>query len=110
MAWARSLLRSGATSFVVLAVTFWLLPGVYASGGPAALVELMVVLALVGMVMRWVLLGVAVLVGGIGVLPLGTVLQAIVMYTGLRVSDGRRRSTASSTRGWPAGSPRSWPP
>ncbi|WP_239151871.1 phage holin family protein [Virgisporangium aurantiacum] len=88
MAWARSMLRSGATSFGVLAVTFWLLPGVYASGGPAALVELMVVLALVGMVMRWVLLGVAVLVGGIGVLALGTVLQAIVMYTGLLISDG----------------------
>jgi hypothetical protein len=88
VAWARSLFRSGATSFVVLAVTFWLLPGVWASGGPAALVELMVVLALIGMAMRWVLLGVAVLVGGIGVLALGTVLQAIVMYTGLRISDG----------------------
>jgi hypothetical protein len=88
VAWARSMFRSGATSFVVLAVTFWLLPGVYASGGPAALVELMVVLALIGMVMRWVLLAVAVLVGGIGVLALGTVLQAIVMYTGLRISDG----------------------
>ena len=88
VAWARSMFRSGATSFAVLAVTFWLLPGVWASGGPAALVELMVVLALIGMAMRWVLLGVAVLVGGIGVLALGTVLQAIVMYTGLRISDG----------------------
>lgn len=88
VAWARSMVRSGATSFAVLAVTFWLLPGVWASGGPMALVELMVVLSLVGMVMRWVLLAVAVLVGGIGVLLLGTVLQAIVMYTGLRISDG----------------------
>ena len=88
VAWIRSLVRTGVTNFVVLTITFWLLPGVRASGGPMALVNLMIVLALVGMAMRWVLLGVAVLVGGIGVLLLGTVLQTIVMFTGLRLADG----------------------
>jgi hypothetical protein len=88
VAWGKSLLRSGLTSFVVLAVTFWLLPGVRASGGPAALVELTILLALIGTVMRLVLLGVAVVVGGIGVLALGVVIQAVVMFTALRVATG----------------------
>lgn len=88
VAWAKSLLRSGATSFVVLAVTFWLVPGVRASGGSWALVELVVVLALVGVMMRLVLLGVAVVVGGVGVLVLGAVLQAVVMFAALRIADG----------------------
>ncbi len=87
-AWVKSLLRSGVTNFTVLALTFWLVPGVRASGGPAALLQLVVVLALVGMVMRLALLGVAVVIGGLGVLILGTVLQAIVMYTALRLADG----------------------
>jgi hypothetical protein len=88
VAWIKSLARTGVTNFAVLTITFWLLPGVRASGGPMALVNLMIVLALVGMAMRWVLLGVAVLVGGVGVLLLGTVLQTIVMFTGLRLADG----------------------
>jgi hypothetical protein len=88
VAWIKSLARTGVTNFAVLTITFWLLPGVRASGGPMGLVNLMIVLALVGMAMRWVLLGVAVLVGGVGVLLLGTVLQTIVMFTGLRLADG----------------------
>jgi hypothetical protein len=86
--WVKSLLRSGVTNFTVLALTFWLVPGVRASGGPAALIELVVVLALVGMAMRLALLGVAVVIGGIGVLILGTVVQAIVMFTSLRLAGG----------------------
>jgi hypothetical protein len=88
VAWAKSLLRSGLTSFAVLAVTFWLLPGVRATGGPAALVGLTVVLALVGVSMRLVLLGVAVVVGGVGVLVVGVLLQAVVMFTALRLAQG----------------------
>src|SRR5689334_8053935 len=88
LSWVKSLLRSGITNFTVLALTFWLVPGVRASGGPAALLQLVVVLALVGMVMRLALLGVAVVIGGLGVLILGTVLQAIVMFTSLRLADG----------------------
>jgi hypothetical protein len=88
VAWAKSLLRSGVTSFVVLAVTFWLLPGVRASGGPVALVELTILLALIGTVMRLVLLGVSVVVGGVGVLALGVVIQAVVMFTALRLATG----------------------
>lgn len=88
VAWGKSLLRSGLTSFVVLAVTFWLLPGVRASGGPAALVELTILLALVGTLMRLVLLGVAVVVGGVGVLAVGVVIQAVVMIAALHLANG----------------------
>jgi hypothetical protein len=88
VAWAKSLLRSGLTSFVVLAVTFWALPGVRASGGPWALVELTVLLAAIGTVMRLVLLGVAVIVGGVGVLALGVIIQAVVMFTALHLGNG----------------------
>jgi hypothetical protein len=88
VAWGKSLLRSGLTSFVVLAVTFWLLPGVRASGGPAALVQLTVLLAVIGTLMRLVLLGVAVIVGGVGVLAVGVIIQAVVMFTALRLAEG----------------------
>ncbi|MER7003930.1 alkaline phosphatase family protein [Dactylosporangium sp. NPDC000555] len=87
VAWGKSLLRSGVTSFVVLAVTFWLLPGVHASG-PAALVELTILLALIGTLMRLALLGIAVVVGGVGVLALGVVIQAVVMFAALRLGEG----------------------
>ncbi|MFI5909612.1 alkaline phosphatase family protein [Dactylosporangium sp. NPDC051541] len=98
VAWGKSLLRSGVTSFAVLAVTFWALPGVRASGGPWALVELTVLLAAIGTVMRLVLLGVAVLVGGIGVLAVGVIIQAVVMFTALRIADGV--SVDSFTDAW----------
>ncbi|WP_433086232.1 alkaline phosphatase family protein [Dactylosporangium sp. CA-052675] len=88
VAWGKSLLRSGVTSFVVLAVVFWALPGVTASGGPLALVELTVLLAVIGTLMRLVLLGVAVLVGGVGVLAVGVIIQAVVMFTALRLAGG----------------------
>ncbi|MDG6105666.1 alkaline phosphatase family protein [Dactylosporangium aurantiacum] len=88
VAWGKSLLRSGVTSVVVLAVTFWLLPGVTATGGPAALVELAVLLALIGTLMRLVLFGVAVVIGGLGVLLVGVLLQTGVMFTALRVAEG----------------------
>src|SRR6185369_13694671 len=38
--------------------------------------------------MRLVLLGVAVLVGGVGVLAVGVVIQAVVMFTALRLANG----------------------
>ncbi|WP_432989015.1 alkaline phosphatase family protein [Dactylosporangium sp. CA-233914] len=88
VAWGKSLLRSGVTSVVVLAVVFWVLPGVRASGGPVALVELTILLAAIGTLMRLVLLGVAVIVGGVGVLALGVVIQALVMFTALRLANG----------------------
>ncbi|MEV0562617.1 alkaline phosphatase family protein [Dactylosporangium sp. NPDC050588] len=88
VAWGKSLLRSGVTSVVVLAVTFWLLPGVTATGGPWALVELAVLLALIGTLMRLVLFGVAVVVGGLGVLLVGVLLQTAVMFTALQVAEG----------------------
>ena len=60
VAWARSLLRSFLTSFLVLSATFWLLPGVTATGGPWALVLLVVLVALIGMLLRPLLVALAV--------------------------------------------------
>ncbi|HEU4422884.1 MAG TPA: phage holin family protein, partial [Pilimelia sp.] len=80
----RSLLRSGLTSFVVLAATLWLLPGVNASG-LVAMLWLVVLVAGVGALLRPVLLAVARALGGFGALLLGTCVQAIIMYVALRL-------------------------
>ncbi len=88
VAWARSLARSFLTSFTVLAATFWILPGVTATGGPWALVVLVVLVALVGMLLRPLLVALAVTVGGVLALVLGVCLQALVMYIALRLDPG----------------------
>jgi len=88
VAWARSLLRSFLTSFLVLSATFWLLPGVTATGGPWALVLLVVLVALVGMLLRPLLVALAVALGGVVALILGVCLQALVMYIALRLDPG----------------------
>ncbi len=88
VAWARSLARSFLTSFLVLAATFWLLPAVTATGGPWALVLLVVLAALVGMLLRPLLVALAVALGGVVALILGVCLQALVMYIALRLDPG----------------------
>jgi hypothetical protein len=88
VAWARSLARSFFTSFVVLSATFWILPGVTATGGPWALVVLVVLVALVGMLLRPLLVALAVALGGVVALILGVCLQALVMYIALRLDPG----------------------
>lgn len=82
LAWVRSLARSAATSFVVLAATLWLLPGVNASG-LVSMLWLVVLVAGVGTLLRPVLLAVASVLGGYGALLLGMCVQAIVMYVAL---------------------------
>ncbi|HWG98981.1 MAG TPA: phage holin family protein [Pilimelia sp.] len=79
---AGSLLRSGATSFVVLSATLWLLPGVNASG-LVGILWLVVLVAAVGALLRPVLLALATVLGGLGALLLGACLQAVVMYLAL---------------------------
>ncbi|WP_338106346.1 phage holin family protein [Micromonospora terminaliae] len=80
----RSLLRSAVTSFVVLSVTLWLLPGVTASGLLATL-WLVGLIAGIGAVLRPVLFALATLLGGLGALVIGVSVQAIVMYVALRL-------------------------
>ncbi|MDP9796677.1 uncharacterized membrane protein YvlD (DUF360 family) [Catenuloplanes nepalensis] len=81
----RALLRSMATSFVVLAATLWLLPGVNASG-LIALLWLVALVTGVGALLRPLLLVVATVLGGLGALLLGVVVQAIIMYVALRLN------------------------
>ena len=78
----RSILRNAVTSFIVLAGTFWLLPGVTASG-LVALLGLVVLVAAVGALLRPLLLALATVLGGFGALVLGAMVQAIVLYVAL---------------------------
>lgn len=78
----RSILRNAVTSFIVLAGTFWLLPGVTASN-LVALLGLVVLVAAVGALLRPLLLALATVLGGFGALVLGAMVQAIVLYVAL---------------------------
>ncbi|MFC0529561.1 alkaline phosphatase family protein [Phytohabitans kaempferiae] len=82
LARVRALLRNAVTSFLVLAGTFWLMPGVTASG-LVALLGLVVVVAVVGALLRPILLAIATILGGFGALVLGAMVQAIVLYVAL---------------------------
>jgi uncharacterized membrane protein YvlD (DUF360 family) len=82
VSWVRSLARSAVTSFVVLAATLWLLPGVNSSG-LVSMLWLVVLVASVGTVLRPLLLAFASVLGGYGALLLGFLVQAIVMYVAL---------------------------
>ncbi|MGK5740403.1 alkaline phosphatase family protein [Micromonospora sp. URMC 103] len=80
----RALVRSMATSFVVLATTLWLLPGVTASG-LVAMLWLVALVTVVGAVLRPLLLALATALGGLGALAIGVGVQAVVMYVALRL-------------------------
>ncbi|MER7456663.1 phage holin family protein [Micromonospora sp. NPDC126480] len=81
---ARAVLRSTVTSFVVLATTLWLLPGVTASG-VLAILWLVGLIAGIGAVLRPVLFALATALGGLGALVIGVAVQAAVMYAALRL-------------------------
>jgi Type I phosphodiesterase / nucleotide pyrophosphatase len=83
----RALLRSMATSFVVLSTTLWLLPGVTASG-LVAMLWLVGLVTGVGAVLRPLLFALATALGGLGALAIGVGVQAIVMYVALRLDPG----------------------
>jgi hypothetical protein len=74
--WA--LLRSLATSYVALGTTLYVLPG-RQSSGPLAVLGLAVAVAVVGVLLRPVLAGLAVVLGSFGLLVLGVLYQAIVL-------------------------------
>ncbi|MEV4809031.1 alkaline phosphatase family protein [Micromonospora avicenniae] len=80
----RALVRSMATSFVVLSTTLWLLPGVTASG-LVAMLWLVALVTAVGAVLRPLLLALATALGGLGALAIGVGVQAVVMYVALRL-------------------------
>jgi hypothetical protein len=92
VAWVRSLARSAATSFAVLAATLWLLPGVDSSG-LVSMLWLVVLVAGVGTLLRPLLLACASVLGGYGALLLGFLVQAIVMYVALSLDPGAHVSS-----------------
>ncbi|MDR7273735.1 alkaline phosphatase family protein [Catenuloplanes atrovinosus] len=85
----RALVRSTATSFVVLAATLWLLPGVDASG-LMALLWLVALVTGVGALLRPLLLMLATALGGLGALLLGVLVQTIIMYVALHLNPATR--------------------
>ncbi|WP_460847805.1 alkaline phosphatase family protein [Phytohabitans suffuscus] len=78
----RGILRNAVTSFIVLAGTFWLMPGITASN-LVALLGLVVLVAAVGALLRPLLLAIATVLGGFGALVLGAMVQGIVLYVAL---------------------------
>ncbi|WP_346535321.1 phage holin family protein [Micromonospora sp. DPT] len=80
----RALLRSMVTSFVVLSLTLWLLPGVTASG-LVAMLWLVGLIAGIGAVLRPLLFALSTALGGLGALAIGVCVQAVVMYVALRL-------------------------
>lgn len=85
------MLTGGLASLIVLALTFWILPQV-SSDGPLPLIRLVVIFAVIGLLMRWVLTGVAMLIGSIGVLIGGMLSQFAVVYFGILLDPGIRLS------------------
>ncbi|MFC0625166.1 alkaline phosphatase family protein [Kribbella deserti] len=83
------MLTGGLASLIVLALTFWILPQV-SSEGALPLLRLVVIFALIGLLMRWVLTGVAMLIGSVGVLIGGVLSQFAVVYLGIRLDPGIR--------------------
>jgi hypothetical protein len=84
LGWIRSLLRSAATSFVVLALALWLMPGI-TSGGLLAMLWLVVLVAAVGALLRPLFVAFAIILGGLGGLAVGICVRAVVLYTALRL-------------------------
>jgi uncharacterized membrane protein YvlD (DUF360 family) len=101
MARLGALLRSALTSFIVLAGTLWLMPGVDANG-LTAILWVVVLVACVGALLRPLLLALATVLGGLGALVVGASLQTIVLYVALRLAPDAHLS------GLPAAFAASW--
>ncbi|GAA2715817.1 alkaline phosphatase family protein [Actinoplanes palleronii] len=86
---ARAVLRSATTTFVVVTVALWLMPGV-ASADIADTLGLVVLVAVVGAVLRpLLLLGITAL-GGWGAMLFGVVAQVVVMMVALKLDPANR--------------------
>ena len=81
---ARAVIRSAVTTFVVLTVTLWLMPGV-ASADVAEALRLVVLVALVGAVLRPLLLAGIAALGGWAAMLFGASAQIIVITVALRL-------------------------
>ncbi|MGZ0146494.1 alkaline phosphatase family protein [Kribbella sp. WER1] len=82
-----AMLYGGLASLITLTLTFWLLPQI-SSDGRLPIFRLVVLLAVFSVIMRWILAGIAVLIGSIGVLVGGLLSQFAVVYLGITVDPG----------------------
>lgn len=80
-----SLVRSLLTSFIALGITLYLLPGTQSSG-PAAVLQLAVLVTVVGSTLRPLLLGLTVLLGSFGLLIVGMIAQGVILAVAIRIS------------------------
>jgi hypothetical protein len=83
----QSMLTGGLASLVSLVITFWTLPQI-SSDGTLPVLRLMVLLAVIGLVVRWLLASIAVLIGSVGVLVGGLLSQFGVVYLGVTLDPG----------------------
>lgn len=81
------MLAGGLASLVSLVITFWTLPQI-SSDGPLPVVRLVLLLAVIGLLLRWLLAGIAVLIGSAGVLVGGLLSQFGVVYLGVMADPG----------------------
>ena len=87
----RAVLRSAVTTFVVLTLTLWLMPGV-ASADVLDTLGLVVLVAGVGAVLRPLLLAGVTAIGGWGAMLLGVMVQVIVITVALELDPADRIS------------------
>jgi type I phosphodiesterase/nucleotide pyrophosphatase len=83
----QTMLAGGLASLVSLAITFWMLPQI-SSDGALPVLRLVVLLAVIGLLMRWLLAGIAIVIGSVGVLLGGVLSQFVVVYLGIRLDPG----------------------
>lgn len=88
---ARAVLRSALVTFVVLTLTLWLMPGV-ASTDVFNTLGLVVLVAVVGAVLRPLLLVGIVVLGGWGAMLLGVTAQVVVIVVALELDPANRIS------------------
>ncbi|WP_241994911.1 phage holin family protein [Kribbella sp. VKM Ac-2568] len=83
----QAMFLGGLASLISLVITFWTLPQI-SSDGALPVLRLVVILAVIGLLMRWILAGVAILIGSIGVLVGGLLSQFAVVYLGVTIDPG----------------------
>ncbi|WP_433022234.1 alkaline phosphatase family protein [Kribbella sp. CA-294648] len=83
----QAMILGGLASLVSLIITFWTLPQI-SSDGRLPILRLVVLLAVIGLVVRWILAGIAVLIGSVGVLIGGLLSQFGVVYLGVTLDPG----------------------
>lgn len=90
----RSLGRALLTSYLALGITLYILPG-RQSSGPLPVLGLVLVVAVVGMLLRPVLLALAAVLGSIGLLVVGVLTQAIILDVAIGFAPDIEISTRS---------------